>query len=172
MRQRSARACTLRIKVSTDGFLSLENFLAGAISDRKLHVARLAARAHADHHPLGRITRTPASDGSIERVDCAVRSAGRFVDDGEVFAQLHFQFGDELRLHQFHVVWELNPLRDGERLDDQNPLLLRPHTNGGHRQCDDDGYKSLHSSSSSTTSAYTTVRAGASTQGELRIAEW
>src|SRR4051812_21406856 len=152
MRERSARACALRVEVSTNGFLSLEDFLAGAISHRKLDVTRLAAGAHADHHPLGRITRTPASDGSIERVDCAFGSARRFVDYAKFFSQFDFEFRDELRLHQFHVVWQLNTLGDRERLDNQDAFLLRRDAYGRQSERNNDRHKSLHSDSLSTMS--------------------
>ena len=51
-------------------------------------------------------------------------------NDGELFAEFDLQFRDELRLHQFHVVRQLDTGRDRKSFDNENALALRRQANG------------------------------------------
>lgn len=90
--------------------------------------ARLATRAQAHKQPLRRVAGTPPSDFSIERVECAFCRTGRFGYDGELFPEFDFEFRDELHLHQFHVVRQLNAGRDREGVYNEDALALRRQT--------------------------------------------
>ena len=91
MHERPDGPGTLRVEIRSYRVSSIDDLLASVGCDLIVDVARFSTRAQADHKAFGSIARTPSGDLSIQRVERALRSCGRFRNDVEFLADLDFE---------------------------------------------------------------------------------
>src|SRR5947208_908362 len=130
MRERSGRPRALGVEVRAHGVLTFQDLFTRAVSNSILNIASLATRTQANHQAFGSVARSPPGDLCVEGVNRGRRRRGGFGYDVEVLAQHDLELGDELWLHQFQVVGQLDTRRRREGMNDDDRLALRIQANG------------------------------------------
>src|SRR5205814_4668676 len=115
---------------------TFQNLLARAIGEPVADVARLAARSEPGDQALGGVARTPTGNFRSQRISRAWSRRWGFCQDFEVLAEHYFELRDELSLHLFQVVGQLDTGGRGKGLHDDDRFALGGRSDRGEREAD------------------------------------